>query len=150
MVEADYVRACRRLRTVHEVMSSIPIGTLIITWWVLTYARLLDCRNIPHLLGTSASQFIAGCFASRAPIKWDMWFMHDGALAHFCTIFRNVLNATFPARWMGRGRPVAWRIRSPDLNPLDFQEMYQESMPFRMRSYVWRTGVGRWYFLAIK
>ncbi|GBN20883.1 hypothetical protein AVEN_5412-1 [Araneus ventricosus] len=25
-----------------------------------------------------------------------------------------------PARWVGRGGPVAWPPRSPDLNPLDF------------------------------
>ena len=27
---------------------------------------------------------------------------------------------TYPGRWIGRGRPVAWPPRSPDLTPLDF------------------------------
>lgn len=54
------------------------------------------------------------------PIQSDMWFMHDGAPAHFAITVRNFLNATYPARWIGRGGPVAWPPRSPDLNPLDF------------------------------
>ncbi|GBO37895.1 hypothetical protein AVEN_81984-1 [Araneus ventricosus] len=33
---------------------------------------------------------------------------------------RHFLNATYPARWIGRGGPVAWPPRSSDLNPLDF------------------------------
>ena len=30
------------------------------------------------------------------------------------------VNETFPNRWIGRGGPIAWPARSPDLNPLDF------------------------------
>ncbi|KAJ4428367.1 hypothetical protein ANN_24386 [Periplaneta americana] len=30
------------------------------------------------------------------------------------------LDRTFPDRWIGRGGPIAWPPRSPDLNPLDF------------------------------
>ena len=49
-----------------------------------------------------------------------MWFMHDGAPPHFSIAVRNYLNATFPLRWLGRGGPVEWPARSPDLNPCDF------------------------------
>ncbi|GBM48764.1 hypothetical protein AVEN_24952-1 [Araneus ventricosus] len=54
------------------------------------------------------------------PIQRNMWFMHDGAPAHFSSTVRYFLNATYPARWIGCGGPVAWHPRSPDLNPLDF------------------------------
>lgn len=43
----------------------------------------------------------------------------DGAPAHFARIIRDYLNENYP-RWIGRGGPVAWPPRSPDLTPLDF------------------------------
>ena len=33
---------------------------------------------------------------------------------------REYLNESFPNRWLGRGGPVAWPPRSPDLTPLDY------------------------------
>lgn len=52
-------------------------------------------------------------------IRRQMWFMHDGAPAHFTGAVREFLNNSYP-RWIGRGGPTAWPPRSPDLNPLDF------------------------------
>jgi len=48
-----------------------------------------------------------------------MWFMHD-ALAHFSRVARDYLNQNCGQKWIGRGGPVAWPPRSPDMNPLDF------------------------------
>lgn len=53
-------------------------------------------------------------------IKRAMWIQHDGAPAHYTLDVRQYLNQKFPNRWIGRGGPVAWPARSPDLNPLDF------------------------------
>ncbi|EZA62612.1 hypothetical protein X777_10243, partial [Ooceraea biroi] len=33
---------------------------------------------------------------------------------------RNILNESFPDRWIGRGGRISWPARSPDLTPLDF------------------------------
>lgn len=52
--------------------------------------------------------------------RQQMWFQHDGAPAHFSIPVREHLHQTFPHRWIGRGGPVLWPARSPDLNPLDF------------------------------
>lgn len=51
-----------------------------------------------------------------------MWYMHDGAPAHFSLIARNWLNQPnhYANRWIGRGGPIVWPPRSPDLNPCDF------------------------------
>lgn len=49
-----------------------------------------------------------------------MWFMHDGAPAHFALNVRHFLNDNYQNRWIGRGGPQPWPPRSPDLNPLDF------------------------------
>ncbi|KAJ4436157.1 hypothetical protein ANN_18787 [Periplaneta americana] len=46
--------------------------------------------------------------------------IHDGAPAHFSRTARRYLDRRFPDRWIGRGGPIAWPPRSPDLNPLDF------------------------------
>ena len=67
-------------------------------------------------------------------ISWKMWlcrcwiclYSHDGisiwyplygAPAYFTLPW---LDHHFPGRWTGRGNPVAWQARSPDLTPLDF------------------------------
>jgi hypothetical protein len=52
--------------------------------------------------------------------RQHMWFMHDGAPPHFLCVFRQHLNQTFGEQWIGRGGPVSWPARSPDLNSLDF------------------------------
>ena len=49
-----------------------------------------------------------------------MWFQQDGAPPHYANISRNVANQLFGDKWIGRGGPIAWPPRSPDLTPLDF------------------------------
>lgn len=49
-----------------------------------------------------------------------MYYMHDGAPAHFSRVAREYLDRRFGNTWIGRGGPVPWPARSPDLNPLDF------------------------------
>lgn len=53
-------------------------------------------------------------------LRRSMWFQHDGAPAHFCREVRELLNDTYPNHWIGRGGPIAWPPRSPDLTSLDF------------------------------
>lgn len=49
-----------------------------------------------------------------------MWFQQDGAPAHWAHVVRDHLNATFGDRWIGRGGPIPWPPRSPDLTSPDF------------------------------
>lgn len=49
-----------------------------------------------------------------------MWIQLDGAGPHFALIVREFLNRNFQQRWIGRGGPVAWPARSPDLTYPDF------------------------------
>jgi len=44
--------------------------------------------------------------------------MQDGAPPHFSFV-TDVLNERFPDAWIGRGGPIPWSPRSPDLSPLD-------------------------------
>jgi hypothetical protein len=49
----------------------------------------------------------------------ELYFMHDGAPAHFSLVAHRCLNRMFPGQWIGRGGPIAWPPCSPDLNPVD-------------------------------
>jgi hypothetical protein len=53
-------------------------------------------------------------------IRQELHIMHDGAPAHFNLIARRYLNQKLPGWWIGRGGPIAWPPRSPDLTPLEF------------------------------
>jgi hypothetical protein len=53
-------------------------------------------------------------------IRRRMWFQHDGAPAHFRHEVRELLNLTYGEQWIGRGGPIRWPARSPDLTSLDF------------------------------
>lgn len=49
-----------------------------------------------------------------------MWVQLDGAPPHFALIVRNFLNARYPNKWIGRGGPVPWPARSPDMTSPDY------------------------------
>lgn len=53
-------------------------------------------------------------------IRLAMWYQHDGCPAHFAYAVRDILNRLFPNKWIGRGGPVPWPPRSPDLTAPDF------------------------------
>lgn len=51
--------------------------------------------------------------------RHQMIWQHDGAPQHYTLAVRNFLNRNYNV-WIGRGGPVTWPPRSPDLTPLDF------------------------------
>ncbi|GBN26469.1 hypothetical protein AVEN_167765-1 [Araneus ventricosus] len=53
-------------------------------------------------------------------MRSSMWFQHDGAHTHYSIEVRLHLNATYGQQWIGRGGPVLWPARSPDLTCLDY------------------------------
>lgn len=50
----------------------------------------------------------------------DIWFQQDGAPPHWGRVVRNRLDEIFPNRGIGRGGPIQWPPRSPDLTIMDF------------------------------
>jgi hypothetical protein len=56
----------------------------------------------------------------RKRIHNKIIFQQDGVPAHFFKQVREWLNEKFDGRWIGRGGPISWAPRSPDLTPLDF------------------------------
>ena len=55
-----------------------------------------------------------------ADLQPNIIFQQDGAPPYWGLDVRRSLNATFQDRWIGRGGPIRWPPRSPDLTPLDF------------------------------
>jgi len=47
-------------------------------------------------------------------------FQQDGAPPHWSLDVRQCLDDHFPQRWIGRGGPIQWPPRSPDITPCDF------------------------------
>lgn len=47
-------------------------------------------------------------------------WQQDGAPPHYEIRVRQYLSEKFPSRWIGRGGPIPWPARSPDLTPCDF------------------------------
>jgi hypothetical protein len=65
-------------------------------------------------------------------VRKRMGLQHDGAPAHFGEGVWQSLNATYPGRWTGRGGPIIWSPRSPDLTPTDFYlKEYVYTVPLR-------------------
>ena len=50
----------------------------------------------------------------------DLFYMHDGAPAHYAKEVRAWLDEKFSDRWIGRRGPIEWPPRSSDLTPPDF------------------------------
>ena len=48
-------------------------------------------------------------------VRMNMQLQHDGAPPHYTLCSRQVMNEIFDEKWIGRGDPVAWPPRSPDL-----------------------------------
>lgn len=47
-------------------------------------------------------------------------FQQDGAPPHWGSNVREALDDKFPDSWIGRGGPISWPPRSPDITPLDY------------------------------
>lgn len=97
----------RRLMVWVGIWGEVLVGPFFFQGTVTgdTYLRMLGNDLVPEL--------------HRIGRRPD-WFMQDGAPPHYARHVRHWLDQEFPNSWIGRGGPVPWAARSPDLNPLDF------------------------------
>lgn len=100
-------------------------------WSLNVWCGILGNKIIgPHFFeGTLNGPRYAEFIRETLPVLLDevpietlntMWFQQDGAPPHYAHAARNAVSERFEERWIGRGGPVAWPPRSPDLTPLDF------------------------------
>lgn len=77
-----------------------------------------------HLTGQMYYQFLTNdlpVLLLNPPMQaQNMWLQQDGAPAHYSLQVRALLDNIYTNRWIGRGGPVRWPARSPDLTKLDF------------------------------
>jgi hypothetical protein len=101
-----------------------------VRWKVNVWAGIVGDTVIgPYFLdgaltGQRYLQFLTDDLLDAVPLAMrrgeGLWFQQDGAPPHYLRAVRDWLDARFPGRWIGRGGPLAWPPRSPDLTPLDF------------------------------
>ena len=53
-------------------------------------------------------------------VRMNMWIEDDGASPLHALCSRQVMSEIFDEKWIGRGGPVAWPPRSPDLTSPDY------------------------------
>lgn len=99
-------------------------------WSVNVWCGILADRIIgpyffdDHLTGRMYTQFLVEelpLLLEDVPLqeRRTMWFQHDGCPAHYARTTREVLNQQYHGRWIGRGGPIHWPARSPDLTLAD-------------------------------
>ncbi|KFM59228.1 hypothetical protein X975_23270, partial [Stegodyphus mimosarum] len=59
-------------------------------------------------------------FPQLEELQPHVFLQQDGAPPHWDTIVRSSWKDHFTGRWIGRGGPIPWPPRSPDITPLDF------------------------------
>lgn len=95
-------------------------------WVGICHGEIIGPHFFEHTIsGASYLQFLHDHlpeYLENIPlnIRQRCWFQQDGAPAHFHHNVRTFLDEHYSNRWIGRGGPVLWPSRSPDLNPLDF------------------------------
>ena len=53
-------------------------------------------------------------------VRMNIRMQQDGAPPHYSLFSRQVMNEILDEKWTGRGGPVAWPPRSPDLTSPDY------------------------------
>ena len=92
--------------SIREHQRYVKITRLIQFSLASNYKQLLEEDVFPQLNSMSTTA--------------TLWWQQDGAPPHYAKCVRELLNNNFGDRWIGRGGPVEWPPRSPDLSPLDF------------------------------
>lgn len=104
----------------HQLLPVINSKDGVMVWCGLTSKGLMG----PYFFDTSVTgeTYVAMLQDFMWPLmKYrGLYFQQDGAPPHYSLIARSWLNEKFPNRWIGRGGPIKWPARSPDLTPPDF------------------------------
>ena len=105
-----------------KVLFKKTVGKQRVTVWCgMTADRLIS----PFLLNETmnADRYLTMLSDDVWPLVHNepgLRFMQDGAPPHWAKRVRQWLDVHFQNRWIGRGGPIAWPARSPDLTPCDF------------------------------
>ncbi|EZA62157.1 hypothetical protein X777_06106 [Ooceraea biroi] len=111
-------RTTRRRNFQHEFRCNVWMGML--------HDLLIGPFFLPDRLnGESFRRFLSNdlpILMENVPLQFrqNSWIRLDGCPSHYARQVRNWLDEHYAHRWIGRGGPVFWPPRSPDLTPFDF------------------------------
>lgn len=107
----------------HFSMEMVRDSPKVNVWCGLLHDRVIGPFFFAEASITSAvyldmlEQF---AFPQIEDLQPDIVLQQDGAPPHWGLVVRAALDDKFPGRWVGRGGPIPWPPRSPDITPLDF------------------------------
>jgi hypothetical protein len=123
----------------HAVLEE-PMKSPAVTCWAMVSPRIgctfkiIDRTMNGEEYLTILNEAVIPVLQSRR--NRSLIYQQDGAPAHFSNAVRMALNEKLPNRWIGRGGPIAWPPRSPDLSLPDFwlwgairDQLYQQPSP---------------------
>jgi hypothetical protein len=96
------------------------------SWSLNVWGGIVDNRIVGPLNGERYTTFLQGelndLLDAIVPVneRFRLWFQQDGVPSHSSRIAREELKLQFGENWIGRGGPIPWPARSPDLTPPDF------------------------------
>ena len=90
----------------------------------------------PNLTGAAYLRFLEGVLHGHLEdvllhMYQIMWFEHNGTPPHFSLAVRDHLDQRFRQQWIGRGGPIVWHPRSPDLTPLYYLWSHMKSLIYK-------------------
>ena len=97
--------------------ASITVWAMIPADGRLKWKILNETMNSERYIQT-LNEIVLPCMNSNRYVHH--MFQQDGASVHFARDVRNLLDQQIPHRWIGRGGPITWPPRSPDLSVCDF------------------------------
>ncbi|CAH8519229.1 unnamed protein product, partial [Dicrocoelium dendriticum] len=106
------------------IASRVQHGTQVMAWAGLTSRTIIGPFFFSqNVTASSYKEMLQTWVIPRLHAEGllsTVWWQQDGAPAHSARTVSQFLDDTFGHRWIGRGGPLEWPARSPDMNPLDF------------------------------
>ena len=99
-------------------VSNSKLGVMV--WCGMTSAGLVGPYFFEDSVTGESYLDMLSEFVCPQLMRQRLFFQPDGSPVHYANSVKAWLSEKFPDRWIGRGGPVEWPARSPDLTPPDF------------------------------
>ena len=105
-------------------VNQVPLNSPgVMVWCAISKTKIIGLyffKSVTVNGSTYRNMLIQYAFPNFARLREDYIFMQDGASPHYAIPVQNYLNNKRRNNCIGRGGPVNWPARSPDLTPCDF------------------------------
>ena len=117
-----WLRLCRdhATRVQPEALAHTNTQTAMINLEVMGLIYRVSVKLLYSLTNLDKLRNVIVPALKQRPDFNKLYFRQDGAPPHYATAVRNLLDETFPDKWIGRRGPIEFPPRSPDITPMDF------------------------------